>query len=224
MIKTLFFIETNMINKILFLGLMLIFGTIRAQNEPQPVKTIMDNTAQKYNALSSFSIDYKLKSKEKDIEGQNNTGVLIVKKDKYFLTFEDQIIANDGKMAWNYQKNTNEASLFEADEDDFAIYHPSKLLLNWNDEYEAKVIREEELQKKQVILVDLSPKKKSSFYKIRLFIDKTTAYIQKMMMYEIDGTTITYTITTFTPNAVIADQKFTFNKNDYPDVQINDMR
>jgi outer membrane lipoprotein-sorting protein len=86
------------------------------------------------------------------------------------------------------------------------------------------VIREEEFQKKQVTLIDLSPKKKSSFYKIRLFIDKSTSYIQKMMLYEMDGTVISYTITTFIPNAVLEDAKFTFNKNDYPDVEINDMR
>jgi outer membrane lipoprotein-sorting protein len=75
-----------------------------------------------------------------------------------------------------------------------------------------------------VVLVDLSPKKKSSYYKIRLFLDKTTSYIQQIMMYEMDGTIITYTITKFTPNVTVDDAKFTFNKNNYPDVQINDMR
>jgi len=155
---------------------------------------------------------------------QDDEGVLWVKKDKYYLTFDDQIVANDGVMMWNYQKNINEVSLFEAEDDDFVLFNPAKMLNNWNKEYDAKFIREEEVQKKQIIIVDFRPKKKSSFYKIRIFIDINTSYIIKMMLYEMDGTTTTYTITKFTPNATIEDTKFVFNKKDYPNVQINDMR
>jgi outer membrane lipoprotein-sorting protein len=212
-------------NKNFFLIILLFAScSLSAQSTPPQAASVMGKTVQKYNALSAFSFHFSVNVEDNKKQTKNFTGVLWVKKDKYLLTFEDQIIANDGKMAWNFQKNSNEASIFDVDEDDFSIYNPAQLLNNWNNEYDAKVIREEELQKKQVILVDLSPKKKSSFYKIRLFIEKTTSYIQKMMMYEMDGTTITYTITTFTPNATIEDHKFTFNKNDYPDVQINDMR
>ena len=213
-----------MVKKIFLILFFFASCSLWAQTVPPQASAIMEKTVQKYNTLSAFSFDFSVNIENPKKEIENFTGVLFVKKEKYFLTFEDQIIANNGKISWNYQKSTNEASLFDADEDDFSIYHPSKLLDNWNNEYEAKVIREEEQQKKQVILVDLSPKKKSSFYKIRLFIDKTTSYIQKLMMYEMDGTTITYTITKFTPNVTIDDAKFTFNKNDYPDVQINDMR
>jgi outer membrane lipoprotein-sorting protein len=213
-----------MVKKIFLILFFFTSCSLWAQTKPPQASGIMEKTVQKYNALSAFSFDFSVIIENSKKQTENFTGILFVKKEKYFLTFEDQIIANDGKISWNYQKNTNEASLFDADEDDFSIYHPSKLLNNWNNEYEAKVIREEEQQKKQVILVDLSPKKKSSFYKIRLFIDKTTSYIQKMMMYEVDGTTITYTITKFTPNVAVDDTKFTFNKNEYPDVQINDMR
>jgi len=213
-----------MVKKIFLILFFFASCSLWAQTVPPQASAIMEKTVQKYNTLSAFSFDFSVNIENPKKEIENFTGVLFVKKEKYFLTFEDQIIANNGKISWNYQKSTNEASLFDADEDDFSIYHPSKLLDNWNNEYEAKVIREEEQQKKQVILVDLSPKKKSSFYKIRLFIDKTTSYIQKMMMYEVDGTTITYTITKFTPNVAVDDTKFTFNKNEYPDVQINDMR
>ena len=212
-------------NKHFFL-IILLFVTpvLSAQPAHSQAASVLEKTAQKYNALSAFSLNFSVKIEDKKSQNKNFTGVLFVKKEKYFLTFEDQIIATDGKMAWNYQKNSNEASLFETDDDDFSIYNPAKLLNNWNSEYYAKVIREEVFQKKQVIIVDLTPQKKRSFYKIRLFIDKTTSYIQQIMMYETDGTTLTYTNTKFTPNPVIADTKFTFNKNDYPDVQVNDMR
>jgi len=196
-----------------------------AQNQkaiPQ-VAPIIEKTVQKYQALSSFSVDFSMIIENNNKTIQSLKGVLLVKKDKYYLTMEDQIIANDGKMVWNYQKSINEVSFFEADED-FSIFHPAKLLNNWNKEYDAKFIREEEQQKKQMIVVDLKPKKQSEFYKIRIFIDKNSAYIQQVKMYEPDNTTLTYSISKFTPNVTIADGKFIFNKKEYPNVQINDMR
>jgi outer membrane lipoprotein-sorting protein len=195
-----------------------------AQNANPQVAPIIEKTAQKYKALSSFSINYKMSRENNKKMIQDFEGVLLVKKDKYFLTFDDQIIANDGEMMWNYQRSINEVSVFEAADDDFSIFHPVKVLDNWNKEYEAKFIREEEFQKKLVTIIDLRPKKQSSFYKIRFFIDKNTSYVQQIMMYEMDNTITTYKVNIFTPNAVVADTKFIFNKNDYPDVQINDMR
>jgi len=209
--------------KVFLVILFFISGMLFAQNTSTQVTHIMDKTLQKYNALSAFSLDFTVNIDENAKTIKNFKGVLFVKKDKYFVIFEEQVIANDGKMIWNYQKSANEVSFFEVEEDDL-MFNPQKILNNWAQEYAAKFIREEELQKKQTFIVDLTPKKRSPFYKIRLFVDKETFYIQQIMMYEMDGSTITYAITKFTPNAVISDAKFTFNKNDYPNVQINDMR
>jgi len=209
--------------KILIL-LLFVSGALFAQNTLPQATPIIEKTAQKYNALSTFSLDFTVNIEETGKKTQNFKGVLLVKKNKYFLTFEDQIIANDGKIMWNYQKSTNEVALFEAEDDDFSMFHPTKMLNNWEKEYTAKFIREEELQKRQVFIIDLTPKKKSPFYKIRLFIDKQTSYIQQIMMYEVDGATITYAITKFTPNTAVSKDKFTFNKNEFPDVEVIDMR
>jgi len=214
-----------MVNKkAFFIILFFLSSTLFAQNAPLQATSIIEKTAQKYNALSSFSLDFAVNMEENNKTVQDFKGVLFVKKEKYFVTFEDQIIANDGKIMWNYQKSTNEALLFEAEEDDFSMFHPTKMLNDWEAAYTAKFIREEAFQKKQVNVVDLTPKKKSPFYKIRLYIDKTTSHIQQITMYEMDGATITYTITKFTPNAALSDAKFTFNKNDFSNVQVIDMR
>ena len=214
-----------MINKNFFwVIIFFISNALFAQNKPAEAVAIVEKSAQKYNALSAFSLDFTVIINKNEKTLQNFKGVLFVKKEKYFLSYQEQTIANDEKMMWNYQKETNEVTFFEADEGDFSMFHPAKMLSNWEAEYNAKFIREEELQKKQVYVMDLTPKKKSSFYKMRLFIDKTTFYIQQAMMYEFDGSIITYIVTKFTPNATISDAKFTFNPNDYSNVQIIDMR
>jgi len=194
------------------------------QNATPQVAPIIEKLLDKYQTISSISIHFNMEMKNNSTIIQNLKGMIHVKNEKYYLTFDDVIMANDGKMIWNYQKSINEVSFFDTKEDDFSIFPPTKMLQNWNKEFDAKFIREEEMQKKQRIIVDLKPKKQSSFYKIRLVIDKSTSYIHQIIMYEPDNTTITYTITKFTPNATIADAQFIFNKNDYPHVQINDMR
>jgi outer membrane lipoprotein-sorting protein len=151
-------------------------------------------------------------------------GVLFVKSNKYLLTLDDQIIANDGTMMWNYQKSINEASIFNADDDDFLIYHPMKILNNWDKDYLAKIIREEGDNEKVIIIVDLTPKHQLTFYKMRLFIEKSTSYLKKIIIYQVDAPTITYSIVKFNSKDQVEDSKFIFNKNDYPNVQVNDMR
>jgi len=212
----------NTKKKLVFL--FLISGTLFAQNTPPSVVPIIEKTVKNYNALTAFQFDFTLNIDETGKPGNTFRGTLLVKKEKYLLNFDDQIIANDGITMWNYQISSNEASIFDADDDEFSIFNPLKMLNNWNKEYTAKFIREEEFQSNIVSIIDLTPIKKNPFYKIRLFINKTTSYIQQIMMYDIDGTTLTYTVTKFTPNAAAADTKFSFNKNNYPNVQVNDMR
>jgi outer membrane lipoprotein-sorting protein len=213
-----------MLTRTFFLLLVSISSVLFAQNTPPAVAPIMNKTVQKYNALADFSLDFSMSFELNGKKIQTFSGVLFVKNEKYYLTFEDQIVANDGVTMWNYQKSTNEVSIFEAEDDEFMFFHPLRMLNDWEKEYKVKFIREEELQKKSVNILDLTPKQDSQFYKIRLFIDKTTSYIQQVMMYEPDGTTLTYTVTKFKPNAAVEDSKFIFNQKDYRDVQVNDMR
>ena len=198
--------------------------SLLAQNTSISATSILEKTAQKFNALTAFSLDFTVKVEENEKTLLTLVGTAFGKNEKYFISLEEQIIANDGKMMWNYQKLTNEALLFDGADDDFLMFHPTKILNNWNKEYSAKFIKEDELQKKQVFVVDLMPKNKAPFYKMRLFIDKTTSYIQQVVMYETDGAAITYAVTKFTPNAIVADEKFTFNKKNYPNVEVIDMR
>ncbi|MDR0206981.1 MAG: outer membrane lipoprotein carrier protein LolA [Bacteroidales bacterium] len=208
----------------LFLVFFLAFCALNAQNPFQSTATILDKTAKKYDQLSTFSLDFKIELSAMDNKIHSFIGKLWVKKEKYYLTFEDQIMANDGQICWNYQQTNNEVTLFDAEDDEFMMFHPTQILNNWSKDYSAKWIREEKLQQKTVILLDLTPKKKTSFNTLRLFIDKETSYIQQIVMSDENGMSILYSITKFTLNTPISDEKFVFNKKVYPNVQISDMR
>ena len=67
-----------------------ISGALFAQTTPPAAAPIMEKTAQKYNALSAFSLDFKMNVEADGIKIYSFEGVLLVKKEKYYLTFEDQ--------------------------------------------------------------------------------------------------------------------------------------
>ena len=85
-------------------------------------------------------------------------------------------------------------------------------------------IKDEVQGGKTIAIIDMTPIKAKSYYKVRLNIDKIAQQITSTIVYDKNGSTYTYTVTKFTSNVPMADALFTFNKANYPGVQVNDMR
>lgn len=193
-------------------------------NTDQGASKIIDEVLLKYNSFSSMSIDFLFKT-EKDKKVLLTTkGKLIIKGKKYHATFDNQIFACDSVIVWNYQKEGNEVVIYEFDETEAPIFHPTKFISNWKNEFNGKFIREEMKNNKTIQIIDLMPKKSASYYKIRIFIDKSKKEITQTQIFDKDQTIYSYTITTMLSNTIISDQIFKFNKTNFPNVQINDMR
>jgi len=147
-------------------------------------------------------------------------GTLLSKGDKYKLTAAGQDVICDGKTVWTYLKDANEVQISNIGEDDDA-FTPTKLLTGYDKDYKSKFI--EEKGNDQVI--ELFPQiKGKSFTKIRLTIDKTKKQISKFMIYDRSGSTFSYIVNSFITNQAMADNVFTFSKEEHPGVEINDMR
>ena len=82
----------------------------------------------------------------------------------------------------------------------------------------------QELQQFIVDIVDLTPKTAQSYYRIRVYIGKTSLKIAKVMVYEKDNTIFTYSIEQFKNDIPLDDKLFVFDKSKYPGVEVNDMR
>jgi outer membrane lipoprotein-sorting protein len=193
-------------------------------NTDQGATKIMDEVIAKYNTFSNMTIDFTFKSEKNKAVLYTSKGKLIIKGEKYHATFDNQIFACDSILVWNYQKEGNEVSLFEFDENDKPIFHPTKFIANWKNEFTAKFIREEFKNNKTLVIIDLTPKKGASYYKIRIFIDKSKNEITQTQIFEKDNTIYSYIITSMITNSTVSDQIFKFNKTNFPNVQINDMR
>lgn len=208
----------------LLLWLILLPFALLAQDTDGGATPIMQALAQKYKTYSTIKIDYTLKCEKDKKTLSSFNGTLTTKGNKYYCTFKDQTFFCDGKSIWNYQKSTNEVSIFEYDEEDDNFINPAKLLSNWNKDFRAKYIREEFVDGNYIEIIDLMPIKKESYYKVRFKINKVKKELMSVIMFETDNTTYTYHINKFTPNTAIDDAFFVFNAAKYPNVEVNDMR
>ena len=213
---------------LLFLPALLLFNFSNAQVEKDATKAkqILDGVAQQTKSCSTIEISfsYTMEDKKKKIN-ETKTGTACMKGEKYWLDFAGQNIICDGKTIWTYIKDANEVQINTVNPDNDQSINPSKLLTTYDKNFTPKFIKEEPRAGKTIQIIDLTPMKGRSYYKIRVEIDKATKQISKSIVYDKNGSTIyTYLVTKFTPNKVIADTKFTFKNSDHPGVEVVDLR
>ena len=195
-----------------------------AQKTDGGANAIMQELDTKYKGFTTMKINYTYKAEKEKKTLSALSGVALIKGDKYYITFDDQVFYCDGTTMWNYQKSTNEVSIYDYEESDDDALNPAKMLATWSKEFTAKFIREDKEKNRAVQIIDLTPKKGQSYYKIRIVVDKEKKEIVRTSIYEKDNTIYTYYFDTFTTNTTMDDNTFKFNKSKYPGVEVNDMR
>ncbi len=222
--KTLTSKKMNMKRISLIIAAILSVFALSAQDVDGGATPILKKLASKYAAFSTMKIDYTYKCEKNGKVLDSKSGLMTVKGDKYTFVFGNQTSFCDGKTLWNYQKDVNEVSVFEYIEEEDNLLNPAKILDGWDKEYRAKFIREENDNNKVVQVIDLMPLKSSSFYKIRLMIDKAKQEIISISAFEKDNTTYSYHIDKLVVNTSMDDASFVFDMKKYPNVDVNDMR
>jgi hypothetical protein len=59
---------------------------------------------------------------------------------------------------------------------------------------------------------------------VNLFIDKAKMQLYSIAIFDQNGSTYTYTMTTFEPDFKVNPTDFSFKASDYPDYEVIDMR
>ena len=218
-------------NKILILLFaILISSPLLSQNDDKNDKgdkksrEILDRLTAKTEAYSSVSVEfaYKMKNEDADIDEQT-FGKLTVMGNKYILDIAGQKVICDGPTIWTYIEDAEEVQI-NALEDSEESISPNKLLSSYNDDYRSKFIQEGFMYGTQANIIDLTPIEGKSYFKVRLIIDKVKDQLLEVTIYDKNGSTYSYIISKFLTNQPVNESDFTFNKKDYPGVEVVDMR
>lgn len=189
-------------------------------------KEILDGVSKQTKSYATIDLTFTFTiqntaKKTKDTK----TGYASMKGEKYWLDYSGQEIFCDGKTVWTYIKENKEVQINNNDPDNDEGLNPVKLLSDYDKSYSPKLIREETRGSKIVQILDLTPVKAKSFYKVRLEIDKVQKQIMNAIIYDKNGVnTYTYSVTKFVTNKTLDDTKFTFNSADHPGIEVIDLR
>lgn len=199
--------------------------SVSAQNIDGGATKLLQDVAAQYQKYATLKFQYTLKVTQETKTLQNVQGSMTVKGNKYHVTYNDVIYLCDGASIWNYDKSVNEVSIYEYDPtDENNLLNPQRMLSDWETHFRAKYIRNEFIRNRPVIIIDLTPKVSRTYYKIRLFLDKSTRQIARIAVYDKDNTIFTYYIEQFKVNEPVADSSFVFDIAKHPGVEVNDMR
>lgn len=184
---------------------------------------VLNALSTKLEALETMKIEFSyIMGNAAEKINESKSGSIYIKGDKYRLYIADQLIISDGVTIWTILKDSKEVQINNVDPKNQNT--PNKMLTSYNKNYRAKFIKEAPSQGFVMQTIDLTPNTTQSFYKIRLEINKSKNIMHSSTIYDKNGTTYTYLVSSFTENPKVFDSRFTFNKSEYADYEINDMR
>ncbi|MBM3403842.1 MAG: outer membrane lipoprotein carrier protein LolA [Bacteroidetes bacterium] len=182
---------------------------------------LLDQVSKKTKSFKTLKVEfsYNMENKQAKIK-ESKKGTLLLQGDKYKLDIAGQIVICDGKTVWTYIKDANEVHINEVGTDEDA-FTPSRLLSSYNQNYKSKMVK---AKNEGEASVELIPLKGKNYTKVILTVDKEQLQVKRFIIYDKVGNVFSYVITKFSPNPSLNVNEFTFNKADYPDAEIIDMR
>jgi outer membrane lipoprotein-sorting protein len=212
----------------------LTFNYAFAQKDVQ-AKKILNQVSAKYRSYdvikTTFIFTYE-NPQANTKDSQTGTMISKSKSNKYKVTIfspedklaVDQEIISDGKNQWTYVKKNKEVELSDVDNSSESM-NPAQIFTIYEKGYKYVYNGEAKVDGKLCQVIDLTPEdEKKPFFKIRLSIDKAKKQIFSAMIFDKNGSKYNYIIRTFTPNVKVAESTFTFDKKNYPGVELVDLR
>lgn len=160
----------------------------------------------------------------KDKSNNAQKAQLVVSGKKFRLELQDQKLFCDGQTLYTYSPEVNEVQIDHYKQEAGEI-NLANLFTIYETGFTSLLVGEASVNKKTYMMVDLTPiDKKKNYFKIRLWIEKSTNQLQTGKVFQKNGSNITYTINNISPTPPAIDKEFLFDKKLFPGVEIIDMR
>ncbi len=211
-------------------GLLLAINTaLSAQESNQKAIDILDKLAKKTNAIDGFYTEYTF-TMEDLADAENSAsydGKMWYRDDGYKLEMMGQTIYTDGSTNWVYQEDIEEITITNYSEEETSnLIDPSFLLENYSTDYVCRFIADKFEYNRPLVEIHLFPKdiENSDYSRIKLKIDKTKNELYEFTFVGNEGINFIIRLNSFDGNNSISADIVTFNKANFPDAEIIDMR
>lgn len=186
---------------------------------------ILENSRALLNSFDSFHAEFEYDSSAAGF-GQrlNDSGSLYTKGDKYHMRLDGNIFISDGITVWSFMEDINEVHISNFYETE-GIITPTSLLDNYQETFRPLWIRQELHRGKDVHVIDLVPEDPHTpFSKYRIALEAESGMVAYVVAYDRQGGTYSYIIKETTTNPDLPDTLFSFNPDDYPGIEVVDLR
>lgn len=220
--------KVNGMKKILTSAFLLLWTVLQvsAQTDAR-AKAILAEVSKKYKAYDVIKTDFTFtidNPQAKIRESQAGTLYARSKTNQYKIVMKDQELISDGKSQWTYLKSDKEVQVNEVNPSGDA-FNPAKLFTIHEKGFKSLYNGEKKVNGRTYHSIDLTPiDSKTSFFKVRLLIDKATRAIHNAVLFDKGGNRYTYAIKGFTPNVKVPASTFTFDPKKHPGVEVVDLR
>ncbi len=199
---------------------------VAAQEDPVAEK-ILNRLSEKTKASEPFRITYRFTIINlQDKSRSSYTGELTLQGKKYHLKTADSEIFFDGQTIWNYLPDANEVNVLKPDPEDHSfLAHPEELFSDYRLTFRYHYVSTYENNGKTLEVVDLYPVDlKEEYSRIRLQIDKKTGSLYSARYFGKNGIQYFIQIKKMEPLKKVKATTFRFRKEDYPGVEVIDLR
>ena len=210
-------------NIIPLLGLFLFcFITVFAQN----ATSILDKAAAAYENSNGLTANFAMQTRsEVQKVSESFDGTIDIKGDKFVLKTPDMITWFDGTTQWSYVERNEEVNVTAPGGDELQMTNPALLLRSYKKGYTAAYKGESTAPNgKAAYDVELTPKKKGDLTKVTLQIEKFSGLPASISVSTKNGIHTTIRISQMKMGVNQPESYFVFNKKDYPDAEIIDLR
>lgn len=168
----------------------------------------------------SFTVTMINRDSQKKETARQKAEVLY-SKGRYRVTSSGQTLYCDGKSVWQWDRQTNEVTVNHLAQSSDDLMNPAGLLANHSKSFKAKFIRQED---DGTAVIDLTPFKSKSYYKIRMLINSKNGYIKQMEIHNYDSSEGIYQVSAVKTGAKCTDKDFVFDAAANKGVEVIDMR
>lgn len=190
---------------------LLVAVMLHAQN----ATSVLDKSVATLRAAGNVKIGFTL-----EVDGGASAGYIKLQRQKFVVNVGGSITWFDGKTMWTYVKANEEVNVTNPSADAVAKMNPYAFLSFYKKGYTVKMGKG--TAKEHEVL--LTGKSGSPYTNVVVRINKSTQYPTFIKMTSSKGAVTTIRCNSFLKNQKYKDSTFQFNKKNYPDAEIVDLR
>lgn len=200
--------------------------TIASFASAQDARSILNKASETYNATGGLTASFIINAKDPRSKSVNSyDGKAYMKGDKFKIEIPDAITWFDGTTQWVYVKDTEEVNVTTPTNEELQAISPSALFNIYKKGVNLLYKGEKTAMGKTLQEIELTPQKKGGdFTKIIVQIDKSSNIFYKVTLIDKSGLENELIIKNYQVNKNLADNLFRFEKKDYPNADIIDLR